>query len=246
VDIPIKVINVRRSTERRETFIRNNAHLEYEFFEAVDGLALTEAELQDPRHFVHPLAFPSAGAYGCALSHLRLWERAIETNRPLTVAEDDVFFRRDFREASQAVISHLPPDWDFVLWGWNMDAVLSLMSLAGVTPAVVLCNIDLVRENMDAFQASTAPSWPLGLDRCFGIPAYTISPSGARRFREECFPLRNFEIYIPVLNRNYRNNGVDIAMARAYSVTKSFVAFPPLVATKNDNASSTVQPAARG
>jgi glycosyl transferase family 25 len=242
VDIPIKVINLRRSADRRETFARRNAHIAYEFVEAHDGAALTEAQLADPRHFVPPLRFPSRGAYGCALSHLAQWDAAIAHDRPLTVAEDDAVFRLDFPEASRKLMAHLPPDWDFILWGWNTDSVISLMSLPGVTPAVMLFNHQLLCENMDGFQALKTPSYPLALDRTVGIPAYTISPAGARKFRQDCFPMKHFEMYFPVMNQNKANDGIDIAMARSYSVTKSFAAFPPLVATPNETGKSTIQP----
>jgi glycosyl transferase family 25 len=241
VDIPIKVINLQRSADRREAFHRDNAHLAFEFVEARDGKLLTQQEIHDPRHFVHPLRFPGVGAYGCALSHLRMWELAIELGQPLTVAEDDAVFRHDFHTASAATIARLPPDWDLVVWGWNFDSTLSLMSLAGVTSAVMVFDQDLLRENMAVFQALTTPSYPLGLDRCFGTPAYSISPAGARKFRGECFPMKHFEMYFPGLANYYPNTGVDIAMARTYSVTQSFVAFPPLVATRNERATSTVQ-----
>jgi glycosyl transferase, family 25 len=241
VDIPIKVINLQRSVARRENFNRDNAHLAYEFVEACDGSKLTPEQIGDRRLFIPPLPFPSRGAYGAALSHLQMWERTIELDRPLTIAEDDAVFRHDFREASTALIAQLPQDWDFVLWGWNFDSILSLMSLAGVSPAVMVFDQDLLRENIAPFQASTIQAHPLGLDRCFGIPAYTISPAGARKFREQCFPMKNFEMFFPVLNRNIPNTGIDIAMARLYSVTGSFVAFPPLVATRNEHVSSTIQ-----
>ncbi|NML45169.1 glycosyltransferase family 25 protein [Ramlibacter sp. G-1-2-2] len=238
---PVKVINLRRSGDRRESFSRNNAHVAHEFFEAVDGKALSDAQIEDPRHFIHPLPFPSLGAYGCALSHLRLWEEAIALDRPVTVSEDDAVFRLDFARESAAVLARLPEDWDFVLWGWNFDSILSLMSTAGFSPAVMVFDQDLLRENMEGFRTSTTPAVPLGLDRCGGIPAYTISPKGARKFRAECFPMKHFEMFFPVLNRNIPNAGIDIAMARTYSVTKSFVAFPPLVATKNEQRLSTIQ-----
>jgi glycosyl transferase, family 25 len=242
MDIPIKVINLRRSSGRRESFARDNAHLEYEFWEGRDGSALTDGQLRDPQHFKPPLPFPSRGAYGCALSHLGLWDDVIAQGRPLTIAEDDAVFRRDFAQSSKAVIDRMPADWDLVLWGWNFNSILSLMSLAGVSPAVLKFDEDLLRDNMGTFQDSTEPSYPLGLDRCCGIPAYTLSPAGARKFRGECFPMKNFEMYFPVMNRMIPNTGIDIAMARTYSVTKSYAAFPPLVATRNERTASTIQP----
>lgn len=242
VSFPIKVINLRRSADRRETFARLNSHLEYEFVEAVDGNKLTEKELEDPTLFKHPLPFHSMGAYGCALSHLKMWDLAIASGRPVTVCEDDVVFRKDFKAQSAAVLERLPADWDIVLWGWNFNTILSLMSLPGISPAVMLCDENLLRENIEAFRNLTVPSQPLALDRTLGTPGYTISAAGAKKFREQCFPMKDFEIYFPLMNRNLNNHGIDVSMARTYSVARSFVAFPPLLATENDRSRSTVQP----
>lgn len=242
---PVQVISLRRSAQRRADFARANAHLPFEFRDAVDGAALADAQLRDPGLFVQPLRFPSRGAYGCALSHLRLWDEAIARDHAVTVAEDDAVFRHDFGAASRAVMALLPPAWDIVLWGWNFDAPVSFLSLAGVSPAVMLFNQSDLRRNLQAFQAGTSPAFPLRLEGCFGLPAYTISPAGARKFRQACFPMRDFELNIPVANRKVPNLGIDAAMARAYPAAASFAAFPPLAATPNERGASTIQPAAR-
>jgi GR25 family glycosyltransferase involved in LPS biosynthesis len=240
VDIPVKVISLARTQDRRDAFARQNPHLAFEFFEAVDGRALGEEQLRDPQLFVQPLKY-TRGAYGCALSHLQLWDQAIALGQPVTVAEDDAVFRNDFHEQSKAVMAQLPQDWDLVMWGWNFDSILSLMSMAGVSPAIMVFNQDVLCENIANFQASTTRSHPLGLDRCFGTVAYTISPAGARRFRQQCFPIRHFDLYFPVLDKELANSGIDIAMNAIYADTQSFAAFPPLVATRNERNVSTVQ-----
>jgi len=241
VQIPIKVVSLKRSTTRREEFVRNNPGLAYAFFDAVDGKTLIPAILEDPKLFVQPLRFPSLGAYGCALSHLRLWEQAIDSNEPLTIAEDDAVFRRDFPAASAALIEKLPPDWDLVMWGWNFDSILSVLPLRGISPAVMVFNQDDLRAGMNEFRDLVHPAYPLELHRCFGTVAYTISPGGARKFKEHCFPMKQFDLYFPLLPQKVPNTGVDIAMNRVYPDTRSFAAFPPLVATPNDTAASTVQ-----
>jgi len=44
-----------------------------------------------------------------------------------------------------------------------------------------------------------------------------------------------------MLKHKIRTTGSDMAMVRQYSSTKSFVSFPPLVITKNENHISTIQ-----
>jgi glycosyl transferase, family 25 len=241
VTLPIRVINLERSVDRKREFIQNNAGLAHEFFPAVDGKLLTERQIGDERLFIKPLPFPSIGAYGVALSHLALWERVIEANQPMTIAEDDAIFRSDFASESGKVLSQLPESWDIILWGWNFDSILCVTAIANVSPVVMLFNQNSLREQTDSFRKLTLPSHLLKLDKCFGIPAYTISPAGAKKFKAQCFPMKNFELYFPILNRKIPNTGIDVAMNRIYSSTESFVAFPPLAITKNDHGVSTIQ-----
>src|SRR5690242_18445422 len=119
---PVKVISLERSVERRAEFRHHNSHLDYEFFNAVDGLALAPETIAGCGLFQAGLPYQT-GAYGAALSHYSLWREAIRTGRPLTVAEDDAIFRLDFAQTHAALLSGLAPDWDIVLWGWNLDSI---------------------------------------------------------------------------------------------------------------------------
>jgi GR25 family glycosyltransferase involved in LPS biosynthesis len=79
--IPIKVISLERSIKRREIFSEYNKDIKFDFISAIDGEKL---EKIDNNIFSLPLAFPSMGVYGCALSHLLLWDFSINKNTPLT------------------------------------------------------------------------------------------------------------------------------------------------------------------
>lgn len=239
--LPIHVISLARSAERKARFVDANRHIEFEVFPAVDGRQLPDTVLQDRELFVQPLPFPTRGAYGCALSHLRLWEKAIASETALTIAEDDAVFRLDFPQASEQLLASLPEDWDFVLWGWNFDSILSLMAMPDVAPTVMVFNQDALRANLAKYRTQTTPVHALPLDKCFGIPAYSISPRGARRFKDACFPMRDFKLEFPLLTHPMPNTGIDIAMNRIYASTRSFVCFPPLVVTENRHDISTVQ-----
>lgn len=236
----VKVISLERSTERRRAFASGNPGLDHEFFPGVDGRSIPDAILHDRRLFIDPLPAMSPGARGCALSHLKLWEMAIRLNRPISIAEDDALFRRDFATASARVLAKLPADWDFILWGWNFDSILSVHALPNVAPIVMVSNQDSLRKNAELYLEQTTESFPLRLDKCFGTPAYTISPGGASKFRAACFPLTEMNVWFPLLNRMINNRGIDIAMNKIYSETNSFVAFPPLAITRNEHEASTV------
>lgn len=241
MNLPIKVISLERSVDRRTSFSTLNEHIDFEFVSAVDGQMVSENILNDDQLFQNPLPFLTKGAIGCALSHLNMWDLVIKTNVPLTIAEDDAIFRRDFLEESNHTLSRLPPDWDVILWGWNFDSILSVRALPNIAPIVMLSNQKELRKNVPVFIEQETPSFPIALDKCFGTPAYSISPNGARKFKSLCFPMKNIAVYFPFLNKKIPNTGIDISMNKIYSSTNSFVAFPPLVITKNEHEISTIQ-----
>jgi GR25 family glycosyltransferase involved in LPS biosynthesis len=236
---PIKVISLARTPERRAEFQRRNPGLTYEFFDAVDGSAMDTAAVAATGLFQPGLNF-TAGAYGIALSHHRLWQQAAADETALTVAEDDAIFRADFARQQAEFLDALPPGWDIVLWGFNFDTAMALR-LPFDMPAALSFSHNHVRQAIQNFQSFQGPPTACRLDFCFGLPAYSISPAGARRFLKELFPLRDYTRVYPLIPKPIRNQGIDIAMNQVYPGANAYVSFPPLVVTPNDRVNSTVQ-----
>jgi GR25 family glycosyltransferase involved in LPS biosynthesis len=236
----VKVISLTRSVERRERFSQVNAHVPFTFFDAVDGVQLYHELNHTPDLFEPGLRY-SAGALGCATSHLMLWQETVALDTPVTIVEDDAILRHDFQEQSEKVLAKLDPEWDMVVWGWNFDSILSLNVMPTVCPVVALFDQNAMRQANGEFQRMTGTPTILPLDKCLGTPAYTISPRGARKFLLECLPLKNFEVYFPVLKRHVANNGIDIAMNRFYSLSATYCSLPPLAITNNERAGSLIE-----
>jgi len=236
----IKVISLERSAERRQAFARHNPHLPFEFVPAVDGRAMSPEEVAKTGLFAPGLNY-TPGAHGCALSHLRLWDECIASQTPMTIAEDDAIFRHDFLAQAESALARLPQDWDIVMWGWNLDFVLSLVFMPGVSSSITRFEQDRMREAIPRFQAMSDPPTLLRLDKCWGTCAYAISPTGAARFKAGCFPLKPFDLAVPVTGQVLHNTGIDSAMNRLYADMQAYVSFPPLVVTENDHTISTVQ-----
>lgn len=57
------------------------------------------------------------GAYGCLLSHTRLWEETAEQNQTLLVFEDDAVFCEHFADKFHAFIRAVPDDWQMLYFG---------------------------------------------------------------------------------------------------------------------------------
>jgi glycosyl transferase, family 25 len=246
----VDLINLDRFTERRQEFMTVNAHLsEVRRCALFDGRDLDiEALIANGTITRDVTRTYNAGTLGGALAQISLWERAIAANETITICEDDAIFYHQFERAAEAIIGQLlPADWDIILYGWNFDAALVIDLLPGVTPAVVYCDEDRLRAHAAQFQHHTQPLQAIRLRQAFGPMCYSVSPKGARAMRNLCLPIRPLTVDLPGPDRNLQparrlpNVGLDVMMAAAYPQVNAFVAFPPLVVSKNEHAASTVR-----
>jgi len=105
-------INLARRTDRRKNaeteFAREG--LDVEFFRATDGRIATPDGL-----YITP------GEYGCASSHVRVWQDMVDRGHDLAlVLEDDIELCLNFKTKLQSVIQEatLVPDWDLIFMGY--------------------------------------------------------------------------------------------------------------------------------
>jgi len=240
--LDIRVINLDRSKDRLLTFETLNSHLNLKFrrFSAVDGKDVPRGPLVQRGIITADLCYRD-GALGCALSHLALWDLAIEQNQTLTVCEDDAIFNRGFDVAAESLIKAVPRDWHVILWGWNFDSILLFDMIPGVSPCLGIFNQDRMRMGIDAYQSASLMPRPFRLARAFGTVGYSVSPMGARAMKQHCLPLRNLEVFFPGLERVLPNSGLDIMLNDAYPRINAYVSFPPLIITGNLHSISTVQ-----
>ena len=236
------MINLDRSKDRLTSFETANgpSELDCQRFPAIDGREIARGPLVDRGIITADLCY-SDGVLGCALSHLALWDLAIEKNQPLTVCEDDAIFNHGFSSAAASVIKALPQDWHLILWGWNFDSILLFDILPGVSPCLSLVDQDRMRMGIDAFQSSQLTPQPFKLFNTFGLVAYSVSPPGARAMKQHCLPIRNMDVYIPGLGRTVANEEFDIMLNKLYRDINAYVSFPPLVVTRNIHAESSIR-----
>lgn len=236
----IQVISLARTPQRLAGFAQAHPRLPYQVFPAVEGREQAADALRAQGLFDGSVDYVP-GAVGCALSHLRLWERAIETGQPVTVCEDDARLHADFVPLATRLIESLGPDWDFVLWGWNFDAMLLCRLIPGLSACDLRFSQPDMRRNGPHYLASPVDPRPYRLMRAFGIPAYTLSAQGARKFRQHVLPVRRMDVHFPGINRTLPNTGIDIMMNALYPSAQAHVCFPPLALTDNEHAISTIQ-----
>jgi glycosyl transferase family 25 len=212
----IVVINLDRSPDRLRRFRETNSHVDFVRFSAVDAATLGQDAV-----------------YGCAMSHLTLWRHAISKGEPLTICEDDAIFSHFFEGDAERILAMLPRGWDIILWGWNYDTTLHFYMGPSEFPSLCSVQFDEDQLNLtaDQFQGSAMCPPAFRLTGAYGTVCYTISPAGAEKLLENCVAL-----FAPL----------DVMLNEVYARINSFVSFPPLVITKNEHSSSTVQLRSRG
>jgi len=234
----VHLINLDRDTDRLAEFMARNAHVpDVVRVSAIDGKTTDRKSLHG-LGIISPDLTYTDGNLGCALSHIRLWRRALKEQRVLTIAEDDTSFARNFQSAHNALLKRLPEDWDFVLWGWNFDHFVWTEIPEGVAPSILRFDQDSLRKNIEIFRASDISPSAFRLHHAFGAMCYSLTPRGARVLLDTCLPLSNVNIQFDNEGLAYRNNGIDCIMNAAYPLMKSFVCIPPLVASENRHENS--------
>ena len=98
------VINLKRDTKKRESFLKNNSQYlpELQVFGAVDGRTVTHKKLlsmglDTDKHWRDPLLKRTLthGEVGCFLSHYELWKQCAEGTDHFLILEDDVVVQDD-------------------------------------------------------------------------------------------------------------------------------------------------------
>jgi GR25 family glycosyltransferase involved in LPS biosynthesis len=237
----IYVVNLDRNAARLAAFCRVNAHVlsRVRRFSAVDGRALDRAGLV-AAGIVEAGNCYAAGALGCAVSHLTLWDYAAREGRMLTVVEDDAVLARGFVAAGEAVVGALPADWDIVLWGWNFDSVLAVELIPGVLPASVFADEAALRRNVAGFQTAGVRAAPVRLLHAFGTLGYSVSAKGAAALLARVLPLHGRVVAFPGVGLRLLNVGIDVSMNEVFAGIQAFVSLPPLAVSENRKEVSTV------
>jgi glycosyl transferase, family 25 len=253
-NVHVHFINLDRSKDRLAEFQAVNSHLtEVTRIPAVEERRI-DLDLLTREGLVNGdiLSMYPIGSLCHVLSELALWNKAIETKQPVTIADDDTIFNLKFEATAPEVIRSLPPDWDLILWGWNFDLFMIFDMLPGVTPCVCQFDQDKMRLNTRAFQEMSISPRAHKLTWAFGMISYTVSPKGAQNLKSKCFPLQPMlipcpdGIRTPPHSPSYRNVGPDNTINNFHRHLQSFVCVPPLVISKNDHAMSTIQAGGAG
>jgi glycosyl transferase, family 25 len=215
MDIPVFVINLKRSAERRyhTTKQLNDLDIPFQIIEAIDGTELSDQEIRNnPNYGIYKKGLYSRyllkEEIGCALSHFKVYNHMVAEKIELAcILEDDNDFSRDFKEL--LFNDHLNiKEWDLLYLGHHSGSVTKgaeIRKKKQVTPY-----------NFWIGEAVEVP---------YGSYAYVINLNGAKKILNGAFPLRTpFDRYIG----NYLTTGI-----------RTFLLSPPCV-SQNSSFSSTI------
>ena len=125
--IPVFIISLTRSADRRAMVERQMSHLgiNFEFFDAVDGKSLpsdrlAKVDINLARETCgHDL---SLGEVGCAMSHINIYEVMVERNIPrCVILEDDIYVHMHFKAIVNEVTNKNSSDIVFLHHGKAKD-----------------------------------------------------------------------------------------------------------------------------
>ncbi len=143
---------------------------DYEFIAAVDGreLDLSDAELYQPSWIQNPAFRP--GAAGCALSHLAIYRKVLETDAAAAlILEDDVNLPGDLTALSEAVAREMTGA-EIVLLNFHSDQPCRITRIGAAKLPASRLLVDV--ENID--QVSSTGCYLISREACERIAAKRI------------------------------------------------------------------------
>lgn len=229
----IYVINLKHRVDRKKFFLDHNQTFFPIFFDAIIGQDL---DSQPPEFF-------SAGSYGCALSHFKLWEKCIELNEPIIICEDDAILHPLLHELTQKFMND---DVDFIHFGCNYDSIVDVELSTHHRLISCFSNSIITEKDIDEFKSSHTDTHFFKLRNSFGMMCYLITPKGAKKLLsiDNIRELRWKSLYIPGLNRSINTYTLDCLLNYYYSKNDEcepinvYITLPPLAITQNDKTQS--------
>ncbi len=240
------VISLARAADKHARFLERNAatSLRFERFDAVDGRALSRAEAVSTGWIADSAQHYTAGAIGCAASHLALWQRAVQSQTNFLIFEDDVHCRHDIAVKIDGLLTSLK-DWDVILLGYNTDAVLDFAAPDGSRVSGFMAGESPTPEALEMFAQDSSDVAAARLNNAFGLCAYLVSPRGAAALAG-LFPRDNRSVLISANKPKFGTDTftcmtIDLLTNTLYRQLQAYVPIPPLALALNEKATSTTR-----
>jgi len=182
------------------------------------------------------------GSICCALAHFNALQQCVQTNEPVSVFEDDAILVEDFDEKSVELLNKIDGDWDIIQWGFNWDAFMHFRLMGGEGPVFNLfLQSQIEKFRIINFKSSKRTSKLFPLVSSFGMHAYTVSPTGAKKILDFYPKISNYFVdNVGVVGAGYWCSSLDMVLNAFYDSNNAFVALPPLSYVVNDKQASAI------
>lgn len=122
-EIPIYIINLENSIQRREKLTANlekHKVINYKFIKAVSGYDLNLEELKSKKIILNDNTL-KRGEIGCSLSHIKIYEEILNNDKEISlILEDDVFLVNGFNNKLNKILNNIKNvEWDIFYLGIN-------------------------------------------------------------------------------------------------------------------------------
>lgn len=238
-DFHCRVISLARTPDRLAAFRAANAHtrLQIDLHEGVDGRAAAGLARLD-RNLTRRRLKWTDGAIGNAMSHRLLWEACVAVDTPFLVLEDDAILAPGFDAEFADLIDTVPVEWEVIYLGVNSDSTLDI-DLGGGLDLVGSFSVSRpLPADIPQYLATGGGCRLFRLNHAFGLAAYLMSPRGARRALQTCFPLIDDVIRIRGIANPLAIGGLDGMLNRAYRSMAAYACLPFLAMSPNDQVQS--------
>ncbi len=230
---------------RSQTFLARNAHLgPINIFKAIRGIDIPRDVRVSSGLMTQELVDAGTvkeGTVGCAASHREMWRHVAASNDGAVIMEDDVVTHPHLGAYIAAHIEGLRKA-DIVFFSVNTDAVLQTVSPQGLVSRELMHpkTPDLAWIT-NAFQQTALPQVQIfRLLKGFGLCCYWVSPIGAKKLLESCYPLTQDGTDIPFMKDKWPGSAIDGRMNAFYPSMLAFVTRPFLAYSPNNDSSTSV------
>ena len=236
------VISLKRTPKRLEGFFKRNAEALTEWnvhvLDGVDGTEQKEVFKQSRLISQKVLKGWSPGAIGSALSHMLSWRKCLQLGKPIVVAEDDAILAKEMKRNLNTIFterSDIPP---FLLLGWNLDSLLQAELEQGLGLISLFEPAYPKEEELKQLVNSKTKRCLCKLKRCFGLPAYRITPETAQYLLRQVNPLISETITMGRGIPTHFSETLDGVLNNQYETIGAEVVFPPLALALNNQKES--------
>ena len=162
------------------------------------------------------------------------WRKCIQLNKPVVIAEDDAILATELRQRLQILLKGQEDNHPFLLLGWNLDSLLQAEIEQGFGLISLFEPAYPKEVELRQIVNSRTKRQMCRLKRCFGLPAYRITPETAKYLLKNLNPLTSEIIKMGRGIPTHFSETLDGILNNKYEKIGAEVIFPPLAIALNN------------